>query len=169
MTCIAAVVSGSVVWMGADSVHASSHALYARDEPKIFQNGDMLIGEAGCVRVGQLLEHAFVPPEHSPRKSDLAYLVTEFIPAVRATIEKQENWTLLIGYRGRLYEVYSDFQIGRVGADYSAIGSGAAVAKGALCVLNQEDPRTRIERALAAAAAHVPGIGPPWVMRSLPP
>lgn len=47
MTCIAAVVSGSVVFMGADSVHASSHAIYARDEPKIFQNGDMLIGAAG--------------------------------------------------------------------------------------------------------------------------
>ena len=54
MTCIAAVVSGSVVFMGADSVHASSHAIYARDEPKIFQNGDILIGAAGCVRVGQL-------------------------------------------------------------------------------------------------------------------
>jgi hypothetical protein len=98
-------------------------------------------------------------------------MTTEFIDEVRRTLKaggyaKVENGvehggTFLVGFRGTLYTVESDFQVGRPLDGFDAVGSGADLALGALHV-GKGEPRNRLRAALGAAAKYNAAVAAPF-------
>lgn len=180
MTCIVGLVDNGVVFMGGDSAASSGLTVETREDPKVFVNGPMIFGFTSSFRMGQLLQYALQAPERSAKKTDLAYLVTDFVDAVRELYrskgfmgkdaEREAGGTFLLGYRGALYEVSDDFQVGRPALPYTSVGCGCHLALGAMHATADHGlgPEARIRRALAAAAEFSAGVRAPFHVLRLP-
>ena len=165
--------------MGADSGAVGSRFIRTTRLPKVFRNGPFLIGYVGSFRMGQVLEHHLVVPSHPEGESDLTYLVTRFIEAVRGTLRdkgvmaierhKESGGQFLVGYRGRLYSISSDFHVGDMADGFDAIGSGAVIALGAMMALGGLPPRDRITRALEITEYYTVDVCRPFHLHTLAP
>lgn len=179
MTCVVGIEHEGAVYIGADSAGVDSYDISIRDDEKVFMNEDFIMGFSGSFRIGQLLRYALVPPEQSFKKDDMAYLVTDFIDAVRnmqrekgalkkENEEESHDSAFLLGYHGRLYIIDEDFQVIRPNECYTAVGAGAAVALGALYASDHiEDPRRRIVLALEASAMYCAAVRSPFTVLKL--
>lgn len=187
MTCIAAVAAadGSVV-MGGDSAAIDTYdlSMAAGAEAKVWSAGPLIFGACGSFRVSQLLRwHLNVPfPEED--LDPLAYLTGPLVNAMRDTLTAggalttwQEDNTealtesgFLIGFAGRVFELYSDFGVGELRHGYAAVGCGGAIALGVLAATERLDvgPRRRVKLALDAAERHSAGVrGPMTILRQV--
>jgi hypothetical protein len=150
MTCIVGLESGGNVYIGADSAATSGLALCVRADTKVFRNGPFLIGFTTSFRMGQLLQFKLHPPDHPAGMSTFEFLVTLFVDRVRSCLrtggfakrkEEQEfAGSFLLGYRGSLYSLDSDYQVARAADGICAVGCGAHIALGALHALNYIAP-----------------------------
>ena len=185
MTCIVGIEHETGVYIGGDSAGIAGWELTVRADPKVFRVGEFLYGIAGSFRMGNLLRYAFVPPPPPKKRKHLdAYMVTAFIDTLRAVVEaggtrekKNEveslhNSSFLVAVRGRLFEIDSDFQVGRPASGYAAIGCGSSVALGALHALvvgvGLTHPTDCVAAALRAAEAHNIGVRGPFIIEHLP-
>ena len=64
MTCIVGVVDNGKVYMGGDSAGVGGLCIETRKQPKVFRNGDFLIGYTDSFRMGQLLQYKMSPPRY---------------------------------------------------------------------------------------------------------
>lgn len=176
MTCVAGLVHEGKVYIAADSQGSSALRHSSRKDEKVFQIEDILFGFASSYRGGQVVHYWFGKPKHDKNTSVDEYMHRFLVPAVRkvmadnGTLWKKEDIEsslaqFLIGYRGRLFTIDTDFQVGETHCGYDAIGSGASVAIGALYATRNstEDPPTRLIAALEAAETHSRGVGGPFV------
>lgn len=177
MTCIVGFVEGNTVWMGGDSAGVGGYDLTVRADQKVFRNGSMLFGFTTSFRMGQLLRHALSIPDHDPRIDTQKYMVTTFIDSVRDCL-KSRGWatknqdqeaggTFLVGYKGRLFTIFDDYQVGEPVDKYAAVGCGESFAKGALFATPNLKGRKRIELALLAAERCSAGVRGPFCIESL--
>ena len=74
--------------------------------------------------------------------------------------------TFLLGYKGKLYSIDSDFQVGIPSLQYDAIGCGAELVLGSLHTTAKFnlDPQERIELSLEAASTFNAGVQGPYVV-----
>lgn len=127
-----------------------------RKDSKIFQNGDYLIGFAGEVRGGQILKPVFWKPP-----KDIVY----FGEAARIQFNekgcchKSQDGTdetgtgFLVGWKGRLIQITSDFQVAEYEDGYASIGTGAAYSLAVLYhTKHQLDPIKRLQEAQECAS-----------------
>lgn len=184
MTVIVGVQHETGVYIGGDSATISGWTLELTGRPKVFRVGEFLFGVSGSPRVSGLICHAFAPPPVPKKAKHLdRYMVTKFIPTLRAVLgeaaaEKKQhdvagidgNSNVLVGVRGRLFEIHSDYQVTYNQPGYGAIGCGGDIALGALHVATGEDlpPRDRVIYALGAAEAHNMGVCGPFIIEHLP-
>lgn len=170
MTAIAAIANGTTVTMGADAAGTdTSFSTTTATESKVWRAGPLLFGASGSYRVAQLIRWRMPVPVPEPSMEPLAYLVgpladamVEVLEGGRALTTWQEDNTaainessLLIGFRGHVYEMYSDFGVNEEALGYAAIGSGAPVALGALAATEHiTNARRRVRMALDAAERH---------------
>lgn len=182
MTCIVAVADGESVVLGGDTAASGGKEIYPRADSKVFRIGPYAIGFTTSFRMGQILRYEAKLPDPPPRASDEAmdeFFVTEFVPAVRQTFkehgfEKKATFPssgkmdfsesgqevgglFVVGVQGRILEIREDFHLARPATPYSAIGSGAVIAFGALHALESLPDltlRERAEKALDAAATY---------------
>lgn len=179
MTCIVGLIENGQVHMGGDSA-VSYYVVQTLVQRKVFRHGNFLLGYSGSVRMLQLLQFAFAPPEHPTDMGVERYLTTLFVDELRKLLKdagnagkekEQESSTgyFLIGYRGRLFRVGFDYGIGEVAEGFDAIGSGCQVALGALHATQQMSlvPQKRLELALRAAADLCQGVGTPFTFEVL--
>jgi hypothetical protein len=174
MTCIVGLEHDGKVYLAGDSAGVAGLSIHTRQDEKVFTNGDMVMGFTSSFRMGQLLRYEFEPPDHSPKKNDMAYLVGPFVDKVREcfktngfmhTTERGEEYggTFLLGYRGGLYVVDEDFQIGRTHDGYGAVGCGWDIALGSLYTSRPDpDPVRRLNLALEAASHFSAGVRAPF-------
>lgn len=175
MTCIVAVSTGSAIHMGGDSAGVDSAlAIQIRQEPKVFAKGKFLIGGSGSFRMLNLLRYKFDPPPHDPDdQDDHEYMVSEFVERVRFVFQehgyasKEDNvesmdGEFLVGYRGNIYVVCEDFQVGVISDGYAACGSGTEIALGSLFSTVGQPPRKRLAVALEAAERFNAGVRGPF-------
>lgn len=165
--------------MGGDSAATDTYLDQTiRAEPKVFRVGSFVYGVSGSVRLSQLLRFAF-KPSVQVGKDDHGYLVTQWVDELRQVLKDKghamKHWeteaiggSFLVGYRGGLYEVHSDYQVGRPKAGFAAVGSGGQVALGALFASTDKPPKERIRTALQAAARFNAGVRPPFVILTQP-
>lgn len=175
MTCIVGLKKNGKVYLGGDSASVGGYDLMVTREPKVFKNGEALIGYTSSWRMGQLLRYKLVLPHQPVEMDDDTYLRTMFVDAVRQTLKdggytKVENnveigGLFLVGYRGRLFRVDEDFQVLEPVADFDAVGCGEAYAKGALYASQDvKDETKRVMQALEAAERMSAGVRGPFVV-----
>jgi ATP-dependent protease HslVU (ClpYQ) peptidase subunit len=165
------------VYIGVDSAAVQGWTRRVSDVPKVFRRGRFLIGYTTSFRMGQLLEHYLeVPPQHVD-EADSRYMVTKFVEAARKLLKEkgfakveannEKGGQFLVGYRGTLYSIQSDFQVGQTADGLDAVGSGAEFALGAMKALSKTSPTRRIKRALEISAHFNMGVCGPFYVRSI--
>lgn len=177
MTCIVGFVEGDSVYIGGDSAGVAGFDLTVRADRKVFRNGPMLFGFTTSFRMGQLLRYALKVPDHDPRTDVDQYMVTKFIDAVRECLkthgwaskekESEQGGTFLVGYRGQLFVIHSDYQVARPMDGFAAVGCGDSIALGALSATAHLTGVERIETALRAAERHSAGVRSPFTIEAL--
>jgi ATP-dependent protease HslVU (ClpYQ) peptidase subunit len=176
MTCIIGLEANGRVYMGADSCGSDDWTNRAYDIQKVFRVKQFIIGYTSSFRMGQLLQYALVvTPQNGT--DDLTYLVTIMAEAVRdafkahgyAYIENSQEFggLFLVGYRGKLYQISSDFSVLHTLDGYSAVGSGHTVALGVMAALEGLSPKKRILKALEITGQFVGSVKPPYKVMKL--
>jgi ATP-dependent protease HslVU (ClpYQ) peptidase subunit len=180
MTCIVALRHEGVIYMGCDSAGVAGYGRANRVDPKIYRVGEMLIGFTTSFRMGQLLGYSLTLPKHHSDVPVENYMATAFINAVRDCLktggfaEKEKDaergGTFLVAYRGRIFEVESDYQVGERLESFNAVGCGVDLALGSLATSAADSnmtPRLRVELALKVAADFSAGVYPPFRVEEL--
>jgi hypothetical protein len=163
--------------MASDSAGIAGYHLTLRSDPKVFRSGPFVIGYTDSFRMGQLIRFHLSAQNHIQGMDDFEFMVTAFIPSIRECLkiggyarkdnEQESGGQFLVGYRGRLYEIDRDYQVGIPADNFAAIGCGAQVALGALFA-SQGAPRKRAETAILAAERFNIGVRGPIVIEELP-
>lgn len=172
MTCIVGVVHKNKVYIGGDSAGVSNLDVIVRADSKVFTNRDFVFGFTSSFRMGQLLRYSFTPPTRKEHQDVYEYMVTKFINQVRKCFraggyakknnEVESGGTFLVGYHGRLFTIYDDFQVAESVQLYDAVGCGESYALGSLFATKLKEPKARIQLALSAAEQFSGGVRGPF-------
>ena len=176
MTCIVGYVEKETVYIGGDSAGTGYHEQTIRKDKKVFKNGQFIMGFTSSFRMGQLLMSSkFKPKPQKKSQDDYDYMITDFIDEVIKCF-KDNGWdkkyndgetkggSFLVGYKGVLYEVEGDLQVGYSFDNYAAVGCGAELSKGALYILDSQKipPTKKISNALEAASHFSSAVAAPY-------
>lgn len=177
MTCIVAIAHKGKVHIGGDSAGVGArHDVNVRVDKKVFKNGDYIMGFCGSFRMGQLLAYKFIPPEPHPDRDMLAFMVTDFVDAVRDCLKhggfskisdnEESGGDFIVGYKGHLFHLFEDFQVQAVADDFDAAGIAAELALGSLHSTRGKAPKERILKALSAAEHFSAAVKGPFTVLS---
>lgn len=171
MTCIVGIANKGKVYIGADSLGSNGYTKEVRKEPKVFINGDFIIGGTSSFRMLDLLRWKFNPPTVKDGDNLHKFMCTEFVDYVRnlftdngycITSEDWQSGVFLVGIQGRLFKVEQDFQVAEY--DYIACGSGECHALGSLYTSNIKNPKSAITKALECAENFVVSVQRPFII-----
>jgi len=177
-TCVVGLVENGVVYMGADCAGVSYPYVRLRKDPKLFRKDTMLIGFTSSFRMGQVLRYSLVLPKYDDRIDPLEYVSTSLINAIRSAFkdggvaqkdkEVESCGDFLIGFKGRLFGIFSDYQVGECMENYDAVGCGRDYALGSLySTVTEANAKIRVEKALEVAAYFSAGVRGPFVFETL--
>jgi ATP-dependent protease HslVU (ClpYQ) peptidase subunit len=174
MTCIVGLINNGEVMMGGDSAGVSDNDITIRKDEKIFKIGEFIFGCTSSFRMIQLIRYKFNPPNISEMEDISHYMCTKFVDALRECFRKggymkyenneETGGTFLVGFRGRLFKICSDFQVAESIDDFMTCGSGYAYALGSLYSTKDLFPSERIKIALNCAAYYNSGVRPPFII-----
>ena len=168
MSCLIAYKSGNKVYLGADGAATEEDGdIRPIKTKKIFRVGDYLIGYAGSIRSGQIVQ-TIDPPES----------IEELVEAIRTKMEEfgclavtdastsLTQSCFIIIYKDNIYELLSDFQLNEVDGNFTTIGCGAPYAYGAMHVIQEEDssPSQKIAKALKVVSNYHAAVRPPYMV-----
>ena len=177
MTCIAGIVNKGKVFIGGDSAACEHYDLRIRADSKVFKTGPFLMGFTTSFRLGQLLRHCFTPPELPENIAVDDFMVKIFIEEIRKCLKNggysqitdnvEKGGTFLVGFKGRLFTIYGDFQVEETIDNFAAIGCGAPYAKAVLWHLRDKilPARKKLLLALKAASYFSAGVRPPFITK----
>lgn len=172
MTCIIGYIDKEGVYIGGDSAAVSEDDLSynIRNDEKVFAKGDFIFGYSTSFRMGQLLHYKLKIPAHPKGMDNHQYMVTLFVDAVKRCFEDNdytemmtdEGGSFIVGYKGKLYVILSDYQVAQPKENFAALGCGEGFAMGAMFASTEKDPIKKMEIALNAAVAFSMGVKPPF-------
>lgn len=172
MTCIVGYIDKDGVYIGGDSAAVSPDDLSynIRNDEKVFTKGDFIFGYSSSFRMGQLLRYKLKIPAHPKGMDVTQYMVTLFIDAVKRCFGdndydemSNEDGSFMVGYKGKIYVVLSDYQVAQPKENFTALGCGENFAMGAMYASVEKEPIKKIEIALNAAVAFSMGVKPPFL------
>jgi len=180
MTCVIGYIADDIVYIGGDSAGVDGLNVIVRTDEKVFRNGDFLFGFTTSFRMGQILRYNFQLPKRKENISDDEYLYGDFIDAILKILKNKhyakidnnqiEGGCFLFGYRGKLYNVSSDFQIAKPSEKFDAVGCGRNYALGCLYCLKDNHEMSileKIEKALKTAEYFSGGVRSPFYILDL--
>jgi len=177
MTCIVGLVDNGKVWMGGDSAGVAGLDISLRSDPKVFRNGELLIGFTSSFRMGQLLRFRLQPPPRRPDQDLFHYLVCDFVEAVRICLKDggfahrsndvETGGFFLVAAEGRLFSIQDDYQVSEFHRNYHAIGCGATYALGSLHTTSGLPADQRVRKALETAEYFSGGVRAPFTIECL--
>jgi ATP-dependent protease HslVU (ClpYQ) peptidase subunit len=173
MTCIVGIAQSGKVWMGGDSLGVRNGTKLTMNGGKVARVGEFVLGACGYQRHVSLSRHVFDPPPLVADADLDVYMAKEFAEGWRSCLRDNGmlgvedgveyfDGMLLVGARGALYEIDSNFGVCRPSEGYSAIGSGDNIALGALYAAKGAPPEKRIRLALEAAERWDSGVRGPF-------
>lgn len=178
MTCIVGIAHEGKVILGADSAGTGGYDQRIRRDRKVFKNGELIFGFTSSFRMGQLLQFALSPPPINEGQEPYEYAVKALVPAIRDTLKaggwakardgQEEGGVFLVGFRGRLFRIDCDYQVGEGIESFEAVGYGENYAMGAMHALSNAEPMTRLQAGLDAAATFSAGVSGPFHFVELP-
>lgn len=156
MTCIVGIKHDDGVILASDRAMGDDDFIMSISTPKVRQNGLYVIGYAGAIGTGQLVQYITLP---TPPKNNIEkFMKTTFCTAIRKAfiesgVDMKENGDadLLVGVGSSLFYISPlDYQV--VPYDYVSIGTGAPIAMGSLyTTATWKSPYKRAYTAVAAA------------------
>jgi ATP-dependent protease HslVU (ClpYQ) peptidase subunit len=170
MTCIVGVEVGGKVVITGDIQGSGYNTKIIHTQPKVFNNSGMAFGYTTSYRFGQIIEHS-INKEFLPSTDDQVYpwLVKEFVPHCKKVLTESgytEGGTCLIGIRGQLWRLESDFAVLRSVNGFDAVGSGQEFALGALSTYmgmqrfeSVEDVVEITSKVIKSVSDHCPTVG----------
>jgi ATP-dependent protease HslVU (ClpYQ) peptidase subunit len=174
MTCIVGLKHGGKVYIGGDSAGVGGYDLTLRADKKVFRNGPFIMGFTSSFRMGQVLAFKLAAPEPKSDQDLMHFMVCDFIDAVRDCLKysgfarikdnEEEGGNFLVGYRDRLFNIGTDFQVGESVAGFDAAGCGESFALGALYASRGKPPKERVRMALEAAEELSAGVRGPFTL-----
>src|SRR5882762_132876 len=180
MTCIVGLVADETVYIGSDSLGTDENGkTLISTYGKIIRIGDFLIGKAGSIRMGQILQYSFKPPEYNsdeydPRKDTIScYMATLFVEEMKACFEKyalkdDDRGVILVGFKRRLFYISAhNYQIEEDVCGYNAIGCATDIALGSLYTTEGVAdwlPGSRVKMALEASEKHNAHVRGPFII-----
>lgn len=176
MTAIAGISQGGKVWMGGDSAGVAGYGLCVRADPKVFRLDEFLVGYTSSFRMAQIIRYHVKPDRPREGQNAFEYMICSFVPAVRTALKehgylatkngREEAGVFLVGWRGRVYYVDSDLQVGENAMPYAACGCGQDLVLGSLHTTDQYEiePSERIRLALESAEAFSAGVRGPFTI-----
>jgi ATP-dependent protease HslVU (ClpYQ) peptidase subunit len=180
MTCIIAISENNKIYMGGDGAASNEYGhLRITNEPKVFMKGPFIIGYTTSFRMGQILQYKLKIPKQNKNKEDFEFMATDFIDSVIACFEKNKFGTtppghetfpgggcFIVGYKGKIYSIESNYQVNSFEDNFTAVGSGAELALGSLYTTKdmQLQPTRRIVLALEAATRYNAGVAMPYTI-----
>ncbi|MEN6293529.1 MAG: hypothetical protein ABFD07_16135 [Methanobacterium sp.] len=180
MTCIVGLIEDNTIYIGGDSALDTTSGIIRTKNPKVYKKGEFIFGVAGYLSVINALTHVMVFPPCYEHQDPFEYIVNNFIPSYRSALHEQgliemENGIernrseLLLGFRGHLFSIGTDFSVLESQDNYIAIGSGAVFAMGAFHGTKnlKLEPDYRIHRALEAATDYDECVLEPYEIESL--
>lgn len=181
MTVIIGYITKENIYIAGDSAGISGYSLSIRKDPKVFKTGKFIMGFTTSFRMGQLLMSSkFKVSKQKKTETDYHYMITTFIDAVIKTFKQGgymkrekdslEGGTFLVGYKGKLYEINDDFQVGEVYLNFNSVGCGSDIAKGAMYILDKNQdllPEEKLTYALEAVNKFSAGVSSPFNIVSL--
>ena len=125
--------------------------------------------------MGQLLRYKLNPPPFLEKTVELhQYMATEFVDTVRTCLKdggfaSKENEVesaghFLVGIRGRLFTVQSDYQVGESLDEFDSCGCGYQIARGSLFSTSGMPAKDRVRVALEAAERYSAGVRGPFII-----
>lgn len=175
MTCIVGMTDGTTVTIGGDSAGVAGYDLSVRADRKVWARDDgWVFGFTSSFRMGQLLRYKLTPPAQAEGQDLEAYMVTTFVDAVRQVLKDggyakvesnvERGGTFLVGRRGRLFVIDSDYQVAESVRPFEAVGCGESFALGALHALHGYPGAAewRVRRALSIAEGCSAGVRAPF-------
>lgn len=181
MTCIVALKHEGRVYLGADSCYTTDSLERSRvRQPKLFkpyEDGSVVIGITGATGLHTVVKRqvdwqsiAILSRDDAARwveKHALTELRRAYQAACTEVSGTEHTGSLLIATMGRVWEVSVRGNAADEIEDdaYTAIGSGALEAMGALFVLRNwaSPPQAQVEAALQAAAHHRVDCAAPFI------
>lgn len=176
MTVIAAIVEQGRVLMGGDSHIADGDRVLRDTSGKVWKTPDMVIGASGSLNAADAVRYGFAFPDPAEESEDRYMRLT--VPSAlgvflgeRGLMREDESknsrvdLNLLIGWRGRLWEIDQDLTTVETLEPFGAIGSGGTVARTALaCLKDLLPPRERLDQALGLAARYAKNVSGPFAV-----
>lgn len=181
MTCIAAIIDTEYkkIVMGGDSAGVEErYHLRVRKDPKVFIKDQYIIGYTTSFRMGQLLRYGNLPPNF-PEKDPYEFMITVFIPQIRDLFKSggfskiddnvENAGTFIIGFSGKLFTIYGDYQVAEMEVPFSSCGCGEPYALGSLYESYKSNlsAEKKIENALNTAEYFSAGVRSPFTILSL--
>lgn len=80
---------------------------------------------------------------------------------------KETGGQFLVGYKGWLHSINSDYHVGNMRDGFDCIGSGAVIALGAMKALENFPPTERIRKSLRIAEYFASDVIGPFYIRSI--
>lgn len=178
MTCIVGLAHNGKVYMGGDSMAAGTWDKHVIATRKVFRVGEFLIGYTSSFRMGQILQYHLSVPQQQDGVTDERYMVVDFVEAVRDCLKDkgyasvnsnvEEAGFFLVGYRGNLYYIASNFQVSQWASGIAAVGCGEPYALGAMVALGDKvKPKQRILKALEITSELCNGVCAPFYVETL--
>ena len=182
MSVIVGITDGKNITMGCDSYISGDNEKFELSESKIIKKNNILIGVSGTMRGLQLLKYQLnlTTQEHLSEIEDITisdeeYICNFLVNTIKEIffnnqytikVDDQENHcdNYLIGYKGKLYTLDSNYQIYSTNDNYMTIGSGSQYAYGALKVQEKakillKDPEEAVIRTISVVSKFCPSVG----------
>lgn len=178
MTCIVGLIDkkNKSVYIGADSAGVAGLDITIRKDQKVFKVGDFVIGCTSSFRMIQLLRFSLKLPDVC-NKDIYEYMCTDFINSVRECFKNggfmqsykdgdEKGGCFLVGYKGRLFKVSDDYQVGESFIEFDSIGCGESYALGALYSMKNNDlsVEDKVRKSLEIAEYFSAGVKKPFVI-----
>lgn len=172
MTCIIGLKHEGKVYIGGDSGAIAGYECGITTYPKVFTKNGMVIGYTHSFRMAQIIQY-LTPIRFQMTQPDFEHIVN-VVEAIRESFKahgfttidkgKEEGSQFLIGYKGELYEVNSDFCILTYSSPFWSVGSAHEYALGAMAATPKSNPEKRIRQALDITAQFCIHIKRPYTI-----
>ena len=176
MTAIVGLIHDGKVLIGGDSAGVAGYEMTVRADAKVFCRKGFVFGFTTSFRMGQLLRFKLDLPRHHPDDDVYEFMCTSFIDAVRQCLkdggwaskhsENERGGTFIVGFKGRLFVIDSDYQVGEPVDSFAAVGCGQSYALGSLISTANRKPRDRVRLALEAAERFSAGVCGPFTIQT---
>lgn len=155
MTAVLGFITDTEMLLMADSAYHAGCRRVLDALPKIFVHGAALIGVAGSVRHGQIVQYHGPAIESDGKEAEPLRTLMAWVDDLRRCFHRHgylgrdkdhqtetlgEDEELLVAYAGTLWTIGTNFQVIRHGRGPSAIGCGTQAARAAMLALLAREP-----------------------------